>query len=122
VKLLWESLVNTLTEVFENQLKNQFCHTCSPLNGKISSSVDTPFWPALWNIFRTAFVKAFENNTEDWISLPHSSTDLAENSRNPIRKKEQREKAKKNVLKEENTNVNKSKVKANGKKLEIFLQ
>jgi hypothetical protein len=49
VKLLWESLVNTLSEVFENQRKNQFT-TRVPINGKIFS-VDTPFWPGGYGIY-----------------------------------------------------------------------
>jgi hypothetical protein len=66
-ELLWESMVGFLTEIFENQKKDQFA-TSVPLEGQIAE-VNAPFWPALWNVFTNAFVEAFSNNTDGTISL-----------------------------------------------------
>jgi hypothetical protein len=66
-EMLWEGMVDFLTEVFENQRKDQFA-TSVPLEGQIAD-VNTPFVPALWNIFSNAFVHAFANNTDGTISI-----------------------------------------------------
>jgi hypothetical protein len=60
-QILWDSMVNFLTDAIENQKTNEFA-TRVPVTGQISS-VDHAFWPALWNIFSTAFVEAFDQNT-----------------------------------------------------------
>ena len=70
-KLIWESMVGFLAEIFENQREDQFA-TRVPLNGHIAD-VNTPFWPALWNVFSNAFVQAFENNTDGTISIASAS-------------------------------------------------
>jgi hypothetical protein len=71
VKLIWESMVGFLAEIFENQREDQFA-TRVPLEGQIAD-VNTPFWPALWNVFSNAFVQAFENNTDGTISIASAS-------------------------------------------------
>jgi hypothetical protein len=66
-RLVWETMVGFLTEVFENQKKNQFA-TRVPVQGQIAE-VNSPFWPALWGIFSNAFVEAFDKNTDGTVSL-----------------------------------------------------
>jgi hypothetical protein len=91
--LVWESVVGFLVEVFENQEKNQFA-TRVPLEGKISE-VQSPFWPALWNIFRNAFVKAFERNTDGTVTI------AAGKEKNKKESKKERRKRKRHERKEE---------------------
>lgn len=80
LQLAWESMLGFLVEVFENQEKNQFA-TRVPLQGRIAD-LNSPFWPALWNIFRNAFVKAFEHNTDGTVTIVTSNR--------PKNKKEER--------------------------------
>jgi hypothetical protein len=75
-QLVWNSMLNFLTEAIENQKRNQFA-TRVPVAGQISS-VDQTFWPALWNIFSTAFVEAFDQNTA---SLSIGSATTSSNSK-----------------------------------------
>jgi hypothetical protein len=98
LELVWESIAGFLVEVFENQSKDQFA-TRVPLQGQIAE-VKSPFWPALWNIFRNAFVEAFDRNTDNTINIattenggaqPKSKKDLRKEKREK-RKEERREK------------------------------
>jgi len=66
-ELVWESIVGFLTEIFENQKKNQFA-TRVPLEGLISD-VNTPYWPVLWGVFSNAFVEAFDDHTDPTMTL-----------------------------------------------------
>lgn len=91
VKLVWESIVGVVAEVFENQPKNQFA-TRVPLKGNISN-VETSFWPALWNIFRNAFVEAFARNTDDTINIATTAPGGKEKSKKEVRQ-EKRERKK----------------------------
>jgi hypothetical protein len=90
IKLVWESIVGGVAEIFENQPKNQFA-TRVPLKGNISN-VETSFWPTLWNIFRNAFVEAFARNTDDTITISTPTVDGKEKSKKEIRleKREQK--------------------------------
>jgi hypothetical protein len=72
VKLVWESMVGFLAEIFENQRKDQFA-TRVPMTGQIAE-VDTEFWPALWNVFSNAFVEAFNANTDGTVSIASASS------------------------------------------------
>ncbi len=96
VQLVWESIAGVLVEVFENQPKNQFA-TRVPLKGNVSD-IQSPFWPALWNIFRNAFVEAFARSTDDTINISTTAPAAREKSKKEIRK-EKRER-KKNERKE----------------------
>lgn len=92
VQLVWESIAGVLVELFENQPKNQFA-TRVPLRGELTN-VDTPVWPALWNIFRNAFVEAFARNTDDTIDISTSGTATQVKSKKELRKeKRERKKA-----------------------------
>jgi hypothetical protein len=96
-ELLWDSMVGFLTEVFENQRKNQFV-TRVPLEGEIDD-VDSPFLPALWGIFANAFVEAFEKDTDRTVSISTLSIAASDDSaveekksKKDIRKEKRREK------------------------------
>jgi hypothetical protein len=124
-QLVWESVVDFLAEVFENQKKDQFA-TRVPLEGHISE-VNTTFWPVLWNVFSNAFVEAFENNTDGTITLASANVskkepvEIAEKkSKKELRKEKRREKKeqrrrerKQKRAKEENEKADKKNVKDN---------
>jgi hypothetical protein len=98
LELVWESIAGFAAEVLENQPKNQFA-TRVPLSGKISA-VQSGFWPALWNIFRNAFVDAFERNTDNTITLASTGNTTAKDAKAEKSKKELR-KEKREKKKEE---------------------
>jgi hypothetical protein len=89
LELAWESVAGFLVEVFENQKKNQFA-TRVPLEGKISE-VESPFWPTLWNIFRNAFVKAFDRNTEGTVTIATGKEKNKKESKKERRKRKRQE-------------------------------
>jgi hypothetical protein len=67
LNLMWQSFVGLVAEVFENQKEDQFA-TRVPLQGDLNS-VDAGVWPSVWNIFRNAFVKAFDRNTDNSVQF-----------------------------------------------------
>jgi hypothetical protein len=67
LNLVWQSVVGFFVEIFENQKKDQFA-TKVPLTGDLNN-VETATWPSVWNIFRNAFVKAFEKNTDNTVKF-----------------------------------------------------
>ncbi len=77
VEVLWESMVNFITEALENQKQDQFA-TKVPVAGEISS-VDPSFLPALWNIFSNAFAEAFDHHADGTVSIASASTASGEN-------------------------------------------
>jgi hypothetical protein len=92
LELVWESIAGFLVEIFENQSKDQFA-TRVPLQGQIAE-VKSPFWPTLWNIFRNAFIEAFEKNTDNTINIASTeNADTQIKSKKDLRK-ERREKRK----------------------------
>lgn len=67
LEVAWEGIVGLVTEVFENQSKDQFASQV-PLQGDLND-LDTGTYPAIWNIFRNAFVEAFSKQTEGEINF-----------------------------------------------------
>lgn len=65
--LIWQSIVGLLVEIFENQNEDQFA-TKIEVEGNLNN-IETSTWPAIWNIFQNAFVKAFEKNTDDTVEF-----------------------------------------------------
>jgi hypothetical protein len=57
IKLIWQSVVAVVVEIFTNQPKDQFA-TKIPLEGNLDN-IETSTWPALAGIIRNAFIKAF---------------------------------------------------------------
>lgn len=74
---LWEGLVDLVAELLENQPRDQIASNI-PLEGDISSP-DTNMFVAVANIFKNAFVEAYDANLENTISLlvPGEDEDLA---------------------------------------------
>lgn len=73
---LWEGLVDIVGELLENQPHDQIASNI-PLEGDISSP-DTNMFVAVANIFKNAFVEAYDANLENTISLllPGEDEDL----------------------------------------------
>ncbi|MDY0212535.1 MAG: DUF748 domain-containing protein [Desulfuromonadaceae bacterium] len=67
LKDIWEMIVGTVVEIFENQPKDQLA-TKIPLEGDLSAP-EVVFLPTLWNIFRNAFVQAFSKNTDGTVKF-----------------------------------------------------
>ncbi len=67
LEVIWEGIVGLVTEVFENQAKDQFASQV-PIEGDLTDP-DAGTYPAIWNIFRNAFVEAFSKQTEDEIKF-----------------------------------------------------
>ncbi|MBT1702414.1 DUF748 domain-containing protein [Chryseosolibacter indicus] len=86
--MVWQSMVDFLTQTFKNQRKDQFATRVS-MEGEITQ-VDTPFWPALWNVFSNSFVKAFESTASNTVSLA-SASPMANNTAIAEEKKSKRE-------------------------------
>lgn len=63
INLLWQSFVGLVKDTFKNQKENQLA-TKVPIEGNLNN-VKTETWPTVWNIFRNAFVKAFDRNTDN---------------------------------------------------------
>lgn len=77
LRVLWEGLVDLVAELLENQPRDQIASNI-PLEGDIGSP-DTNVFVAVANIFKNAFVEAYEANLENTISLftPGGDEDLA---------------------------------------------
>lgn len=90
LNLVWQSIVAVLAEVFENQKKDQFA-TKVPLEGNLND-VDADVWPKVWNIFKNAFVKAFEMNTENAIQFVDPDKLKPDEKSNREERKERRKK------------------------------
>lgn len=67
LEVAWEGIVGFLTEVFENQPADQFASQV-PLEGDLNN-LEPGIFPAIWNIFRNAFVNAFSMQTEGEINF-----------------------------------------------------
>lgn len=65
--LAWEGVAGALMNIFKNQPKDQFA-TQVPLQGDLNNP-DTSIWPAIGNIFKNAFVGAFQKQTDDSINF-----------------------------------------------------
>jgi len=67
IKALWEGLVGLVSELLENQPRDQLASNI-PIQGDISNP-DTRVLVAVVNILRNAFVEAFQANLDNSISL-----------------------------------------------------
>jgi hypothetical protein len=67
LRALWEGLVDLVAEILENQPRDQIASNI-PLEGDISAP-DTNVFVAVANIFKNAFVEAYQANLENTISL-----------------------------------------------------
>lgn len=67
LEVVWETIVGAVTEIFENQPRDQFA-TQVPLEGDLND-LEAGVFPAIWNIFRNAFVEAFSKQPIDEVNL-----------------------------------------------------
>ncbi|MBR9923260.1 MAG: DUF748 domain-containing protein [Bacteroidetes bacterium] len=74
-RLLWEGVVGLLSELFVNQKCDLFASKV-PLKGNIGES-SVEVLPALWNIFRNAFIEALEKETDNEINFDQLTKDLS---------------------------------------------
>lgn len=63
----WEVIVGGVLEVLENQPKDQFA-TKVPLSGNVNNS-DVGIWATIGNIFKNAFINAFNKNIDETINI-----------------------------------------------------
>jgi len=68
--LVWQGIVGVVAEFFENQKEDQFA-TKVPIQGDLKN-VKSGVWPTIWNVFRNAFVSAFEKNTDNTVKFSDS--------------------------------------------------
>lgn len=64
---IWQTIVGGVVEIFENQRKDQFA-TKVPLSGNLNE-LETATWPSIWNIFRNAFIEAFNKQLEGSVDI-----------------------------------------------------
>jgi hypothetical protein len=87
--LLWEGIVSVIKDVFKNQKENQFA-TRVPIVGDLNDP-DVAVWPTVWNVFRNAFVQAFEHNTDNTVRFAEQGAVVKEESKKEMRKRERKE-------------------------------
>jgi Domain of Unknown Function (DUF748) len=89
LNLIWQSIIGVLAEVFENQKQSQFA-TKVPIEGKVSD-IEAALWPAVFNILKNAFVKAFAMNTENSVEFVDADRLQPDGSRKEERKARRKE-------------------------------
>ena len=87
INLIWQSIVGLFVEIFTNQKKDQFA-TKVALQGDLNN-IKTNVWPALGNIFRNAFIQAFESKTDNTLKFKKETKG---ETRRAKRKREQEQK------------------------------
>jgi hypothetical protein len=92
LNLIWQSIVGTVAEFFENQKEDQFA-TKVPLQGNLED-IKSGVWPTIWNVFRNAFVQAFERNTDNTIKFADASGGVNEEKPPKEEKKDKRKERK----------------------------
>ncbi|MEZ5172623.1 MAG: DUF748 domain-containing protein [Bacteroidia bacterium] len=66
-KIIREATLNLIAGIFKNRKAEQFAAK-APFEGKISD-VNMNVWSSVWSVWRNAFVKAFDMNTDNSISI-----------------------------------------------------
>lgn len=92
LKLVWESMVAGVTRLFRNQPNNRFA-TKIPING----TLDNPrvgVFPTLGNILKNEFIRVFEGDFENTVTLEDAATGKVQAGSEPKEKpaKEKKEK------------------------------
>jgi len=86
--LIWQSIIPVLAEAFENQNQDQFA-TKVPIEGSVNT-IEATFWPYV-TIFKNAFAKAFELNTENSVEFVTPDRLKPNESRKDTRKARRKE-------------------------------
>ncbi len=89
LNLIWQSIISVLAEAFENQKQDQFA-TKVPIEGNVNN-MEAALWPSVLNIFKNAFVKAFELNTENSVEFVTPESLKPNESRKEERKARRKE-------------------------------
>lgn len=89
LNLIWQSIIGVLAEAFENQKQAQFA-TKVPVEGRVSD-IEAAVWPAVFNILKNAFVRAFEMNTENSVEFVDADRLQPDESRKEERKARRKE-------------------------------
>ena len=89
LNLIWQGIVGVVAEFFENQKEDQFA-TKVPLQGNLKE-IKSGVWPTIWNIFRNAFVQAFERNTDNTVKFLDGGS-AAEEEKSPREERKERRK------------------------------
>lgn len=71
LNLIWEGVAGALMGIFKNQPRDQFA-TQVPLEGDLNSP-DTDIWPTIGNIFKNAFIEAFQKDTDNSVNFKELS-------------------------------------------------
>lgn len=99
LNLLWQSFVGLVAEVFENQKEDQFA-TKVPIEGNLNNP-KAAVWPTVWNIFRNAFVQAFDRNTDNTVQFADNVGVEKEKPKSEARADRKDERKKKKELRRE---------------------
>jgi len=81
LSLVWESIVGGLTRILRNQPHNRFA-TKIPINGTFDDP-EIALWATIGNIFKNEFVRVFQGDLENTISLE----DAVENKKDEPKKR-----------------------------------
>lgn len=73
IHFAWEALVALFSEVFENQSRDQVA-TKVPISGSLENT-NTGVFPAIWNVFKNAFVEALNKQTDGTINIQDAKKD-----------------------------------------------
>jgi hypothetical protein len=90
--LAWQAIVGAVAEFFENQKEDQFA-TKAPIEGDLKD-IKSGAWPAIWNVFRNAFVQAFERNTDNTVKFSDQLTKVEPGKKAVEKPKSRKEKRK----------------------------
>lgn len=91
LNFVWQSVVSFFVEIFTNQKKDQFA-TKAQVSGDLNE-VKSKVFPTLIGIFKNAFIKAFELNTDDSVDF---LSDKDQKDQEKKASREQRKKDRKN--------------------------
>ena len=64
---IWQGIAGLVMEIFQNQSKDQFATKVS-LSGNVED-LSTGILPAIWNVFKNAFIQAFKKDTDNEIDF-----------------------------------------------------
>jgi hypothetical protein len=92
LNLAWQAIVGVVAEFFENQKEDQFA-TKVPLEGNLKN-IKSGVWPTIWNVFRNAFVKAFERNTDNTVKFADVGAKEVKDEPEKSKKEERKERRK----------------------------
>lgn len=97
LKLVWESMVAGVTRLFRNQPNNRFA-TKIPINGTLDNPKIGVF-PTLGNILKNEFIRVFEGDFENTVTLEDAATGKVQAGSEPKEKPAREKKEKLETVK-----------------------